>query len=110
MDDERVTADMASLAAEIRKSLRDNFDEVSTFHMVTAQVLGVGEEAGEFVGAFRRYMGWARRSGSFAEMAEELADVVIMSWVAANYLGVDLTQEIDKKAEKIRTRGWKDPR
>lgn len=73
-----------------------------------AQVLNVVGEAGEFAEAYRRYTGHARRSGDIFETAEELADVVISSYVAAHRLGVDLDAAIADKGETIMTRGFKD--
>ena len=71
-----------------------------------AQVLCVAEEAGEFVGAYRRFMGMARRRGSHEEMSLELADVVISAFVAADICGIDLVDSIDFKLAKIFSRGW----
>jgi phosphoribosyl-ATP pyrophosphohydrolase len=69
-----------------------------------AQVLNVAEEAGEFTGAFRRWSGNARRKGTLAEVAEELADVVIAAFVAAAHLDVDLDDAIAAKWSKIQDR------
>jgi NTP pyrophosphatase (non-canonical NTP hydrolase) len=52
------------------------------------QTLAVAEEAGEFVGAWRRYVGLARRRGSLDEVRAELADVLIVSVVCAQYLNL----------------------
>lgn len=71
-----------------------------------AQVLCVAEEAGEFVGATRRYLGLARRTGLEEDMAAELADVVIASFTAAAALGIDLEQSIVEKLDKVFSRGW----
>ena len=46
-------------------------------------VMGVAEEAGEFVGAYLRWSGQSRRTGTREEMAEELADVVVTVFAAA---------------------------
>lgn len=48
------------------------------------------EEAGEFAGAYRRWRGYARRPGSREAMEEELVDVVISSFFAADDYGIDL--------------------
>ena len=111
MSEAFITSDqLGELAVEIKRNLTESFPDVTTYRMATGQVLGVSEEAGEFVGAFRRWSGLARRPGTFEDMAEELADVIIMSWVASHYLGIDLPDTILRKAERIRTRGWRDPR
>lgn len=73
-------------------------------------MLCVVEEAGEFAGAYRRWRGYARRPGSFEEMAEELADVVISAFFAADDYGVDLDAEIRVKVAKIFERAWKEAR
>lgn len=75
-----------------------------------AAALCVVEEAGEFAGAYRRWRGYARRPGSFHEMAEELADVVIAAFFAADDYGVDLESEIRVKVAGIFSRSWKEPR
>jgi NTP pyrophosphatase (non-canonical NTP hydrolase) len=72
------------------------------------QVLATGEEAGEFLGAYRRWIGAARRVGTFEEMAEEVADVVIAAHVACHYLGIDIEEAVARKAEKIFSRWWKE--
>jgi NTP pyrophosphatase (non-canonical NTP hydrolase) len=72
-----------------------------------AQVYAVAEEAGEFVGAMRRWRGMARRSGTEEEAQNELADVIISSYVMANIMGWDLDDLISRKLGKILTRGWK---
>lgn len=76
----------------------------------TRQVLALAEEAGEFVGAYRRWAGEARRTGTFDEMASELADVVITAFVTATELGVDLRAAITKKWTVLHERGWRDSR
>jgi NTP pyrophosphatase (non-canonical NTP hydrolase) len=87
--------------------LREHFPG---FSLETLQVTGLAEEAGEFVGAWRRWKGMARRTGTKEEMEEELADVVITAYTAAYVLDSDLNDAIQKKLEKVFTRGWKDPR
>lgn len=74
------------------------------------QVIALAEEAGEFAGAYRRYHGLARRSGTFEDMAEELADVVITAFVTAVVLRIDLDHHIERKLRTITTRGWRDQR
>jgi len=68
----------------------------------------VAEEAGEFVGAWRRYYGWARRSGTKGDMASELADLIIVTFIAAEVTDIDVMAALESKLEKIYTRGWKD--
>ncbi|MFI0487476.1 hypothetical protein [Actinomadura sp. 9N215] len=49
-------------------------------------MLGLAEEAGEFVGAYRRAAGMARRTGGWDQVRDELADVAITAHVTANVL------------------------
>lgn len=70
-------------------------------------VSGLAEEVGEFVGAYHRYSGAARRQGGKREVATELADVVICAYTAAHVLGVDLDKAVRDKLAIIFTRGWR---
>jgi len=54
------------------------------------QAMCLIEEAGELVGAYRRWAGMARRAGTFNDVADEFADVAITTAVAAHDLGVVL--------------------
>lgn len=74
------------------------------------QVLGIAEEAGEFVGAFRRWQGLARRSGTREEVLEELADVIIVSLVMCERLGEDIGEVLGRKLQTIFSRGWREVR
>jgi NTP pyrophosphatase (non-canonical NTP hydrolase) len=78
-----------------------------TKNLEVQQVLCVAEEAGEFVGAYRRWSGMARRPGPFSDVEEELADVVITSFVMASVLEINLSAAMERKLEKIHTRGWR---
>lgn len=98
---------LADLAAEINGHLAEHFDPDTR---CAGQALALAEEAGEFTGAFRRWAGLARRTGTWADMVTELADVVITAYVTADVLGIDLGAAITTKAEIIMTRGWRDPR
>lgn len=93
-------------ASVIVECLRSNgFDGE---HAVNRQVLALAEEVGEFVGAYRRWSGQARRTGTAREMHEELADVVITAFVTAHELGVDIEPVIAAKLAIIHTRGWRE--
>lgn len=72
------------------------------------QMLCLTEEAGECAGAYRRWIGGARRSGSRRDFEEELADVVIVAYVLAHYTGTDLPSAIYQKLQKIYSRGWQE--
>jgi NTP pyrophosphatase (non-canonical NTP hydrolase) len=70
----------------------------------------VGEESGEVLGAYLRATGWARRPGSFDDLDEELADVVISAFLVAISNGRNLPAAIERKAEKVFARGWRQDR
>lgn len=72
------------------------------------QVIALVEEAGEFAGAYRRWTGAARRSGTFADVADELADVVICANTTARRLGIDLDAAVESKLARMMIRGAKD--
>ncbi|MGH3882889.1 MAG: hypothetical protein ACRDRC_05730 [Pseudonocardiaceae bacterium] len=78
--------------------------------LLMRQGLAIAEEAGETVGALRRYLGVARRTGTLDDVATELADVVITAYTTAHRLGIDLPAAIDTKTQIIFSRGWRDPR
>lgn len=92
-------------AHEIVKNLRENGFDAEQGQV--RQVLNLAEEVGEFVGAYRRWAGQARRSGTAEEMHAELADVVITAFVTAEEFGVDLEELISAKLEKVFSRGWR---
>ena len=74
------------------------------------QAIALVEEAGEFIGAFRRWKGMARRTGTETEVQEELADVIITAFVTAQEFGWDINEIIQDKLGELHTRGWRDPR
>jgi NTP pyrophosphatase (non-canonical NTP hydrolase) len=97
-----LTADARFIAESITES--GHFPESEAKQR---QVIALAEEAGEFVGAARRYMGMARRNGTFEEMEDELADVIITGYVTAHVFGSDLNSAIHRKLIEIYSRGWK---
>ena len=100
-----VLGDLPAVAAYISESLKaSGFTEKP--HLWQALVLA--EEAGEFVGAVRRYYGAARRAGSLDDVRMEAADVVLAMFVAACEIGFDLTEAINEKLGAIYSRGWRD--
>lgn len=70
------------------------------------QAFSVAEEAGEFIGEYRRYKGFARRPGDREQMLSELSDVMISSMLMFRLLGEDPEQHIKTKLKKIVTRGY----
>lgn len=103
---DRIAGELPRHAAVIAECLRRNGFEPA--EAVNRQVLGLAEETGEFVGAYRRWSGQARRSGTAEEMHEELADVIITAFVTACELGVDIDAVITAKLRKIHARGWRE--
>lgn len=100
-------ADLPLLAHDIVRELEKHWDR-SDLPMM--QVWALAEESGEFVGAARRFFGYARRTGPFADVESELADVVVTAFVTAHVLGINLADVIDRKSKVMFSRPWKDPR
>lgn len=71
-----------------------------------SQMTTVVEEAGEFAKAYRRWRGFARQSGSLSEVTEELADVIIASFLMFAVLDSDAQIHIKAKLYKVITRGY----
>ncbi|WP_192808906.1 MazG nucleotide pyrophosphohydrolase domain-containing protein [Actinomadura montaniterrae] len=102
---EKVPANLTDLAAVVAENIRQHFPAEEERHR---QVLALAEEVGEFVGAYRRWAGMARRTGDFSDIQEELADVVITAYVTAHVLDIDLETAWRAKAQRVLTRGWRD--
>jgi NTP pyrophosphatase (non-canonical NTP hydrolase) len=66
----------------------------------------VAEEAGEFLGEWRRLQGFARRAGDRGKMLEELSDVVISALVMFWNLGENPEDHVRAKLLKIISRGY----
>jgi len=98
-------SDLHDLAVENVKKIRENFPSND---LPVQQVLCLAEEAGELVGAYRRWAGMARRTGTWEDVQAELADVVITAYVTAQVLGIDLDAAWRAKAGVIASRGWRD--
>lgn len=100
--------DLKHAAEDIYMGVREKLG-LDRQDMQIAQVLCVAEEAGEFVGAYRRWVGMARRNGPIEDVQAELADVVISAYCAAEALEFDLDSAIAEKLGVVMTRGWKEP-
>jgi NTP pyrophosphatase (non-canonical NTP hydrolase) len=87
----------------IAQRVRDRHADPRT--CLDTQVLCLAEEVGEAVQAYRRATGRARSEGSWADVAEELADIVIVTRVTAELAGIDLDAAIKSKLETIKARG-----
>lgn len=70
------------------------------------QALCIAEEAGELVGAYRRFSGKARRKGSLEDVRNEIADVLITTSIFARLLGIDIDAAVEDKLDIIYSRGW----
>jgi NTP pyrophosphatase (non-canonical NTP hydrolase) len=91
------------LNKELDANLRDGEPSPLELH-----ALQVAEEAGEAVGAYRRYSGTARRSGTLGELAKELADVLISTACFARRAGLSTEDIVGEKLTEIYARGWKE--
>lgn len=98
---------LAELAERITSVLREHFP---ADREAERQVLALGEEVGEFLGAYSRWAGMARRTGPWSDVCAERADVAITAYVVAAHLGIDLDAAIEAKTAVIFSRPWKDPR
>ena len=98
--------DLREIAAELIPYFPQLQVDEHTARLVTT--LSIAEEAGELVGAVRRYLGHARRSGDIEDIEQELADIVITAFVMAELFDIDLPAAIDGKLGVIYSRGWKE--
>lgn len=100
---------LPDLTADINRKLAEaGFPESES---LTRQMLAMGEEIGEFLGAVRRFHGMARRRGTWDDVLNEWADVVITAFVTANTLGLTRSQmetALQSKLDVIFSRGWHD--
>ena len=60
----------------------------------------MAEEAGELIGAYRRWAGKARRTGTRRELEDEIADVLIVTACFAERAGIDLDAAIARQARR----------
>jgi len=95
------------IVAELAKVIMEKCREHNAGGTEQAQCMAISEEAGEFIGAMRRWRGMARRTGTEDEAKKELADLVITAYGMADVMGWNLDALIEAKAEIILTRGWK---
>lgn len=102
IDLEKIAADLDARLTENRRPAMN--DE----NIRLIQALCVAEEAGELVGAFRRYSGMARRAGTIEELSGEVADVIIVTCVFALRMGISVEEALKGKLGVIYSRGWKE--
>lgn len=102
--------DLARIAAGIQSALRENrANGLTDDNALDVTALTVAEEAGELIGAYRRWSGHARRSGTLEDVAGEVADVLITTAIFAHLAGIDINEAVRTKVERIYSRGWKEP-
>jgi NTP pyrophosphatase (non-canonical NTP hydrolase) len=97
--------DLLGSAVIIRNELDKHFDPATAAYR---QVMCTGEEAGEFIKAYRQWAGLARQKGTRKKVEEELADIIITAYVTAVVLGIDLDEAVEDKLQDVLTRGWKE--
>jgi NTP pyrophosphatase (non-canonical NTP hydrolase) len=74
--------------------------------------LKLGEEYGEFLKEFNRLNVWKRKDKIIDEvatekaMAEELADVILVSLIIGRQLNIDVEEELSRKIDKLKTRKY----
>lgn len=95
----------ARLQDELSLNRREGMEDQD---LLDLQALCVAEEAGELVGAYRRWAGKARRLGSKAALADEVADMLIVTAVFAHVAGIDIEEAVAAKAARIYSRGWRE--
>lgn len=71
------------------------------------QAVVLAEETGEALRAYRRATGQGRTEGTWDEVAEELADVIISAQVLAAVVNIDLDKAVETKLAKVVKRGIK---
>jgi NTP pyrophosphatase (non-canonical NTP hydrolase) len=102
-------ADLRQIARHLDVQLRANRrPAITDASALDVQALCVAEEAGELVGAYRRWAGKARRTGTRRELEDEVADVLIVTAVFAERAGIDLDAAIAAKLTVIYSRGWRE--
>jgi NTP pyrophosphatase (non-canonical NTP hydrolase) len=101
---------LAQIGREVQAALRANrANGLTDENALDVTALSVAEEAGELIGAYRRWSGHARRSGTLAELAAEVADVLIVTSIFAELAGIDVNEAVRAKVAKIYSRGWREP-
>lgn len=106
---------LPNIIVELVGELRDHARQgASDTEWMDQQAMCVAEEAGEFVGAYRRWRGFARRAGSPEDVENELADVIVSTccmmelWLRKYPVGnpASITDLIATKLNMIFSRGW----
>lgn len=104
-----MSPDLQAIARELDKHLTANRrDAITDESRLDVQAICVAEEAGELMGAYRRWAGKARRTGTFEELEAELADLLIVTAVFAERLGISISDAVAAKLAVIYERGWRE--
>ena len=102
-------ADLRQIARHLEARLRaSRRPAITDANAQDVQALCVAEEAGELVGAYRRWAGKARRTGTRRELEDEVADVLIVTACFAERAGIDLNAAVAAKLTVIYSRGWRE--
>jgi NTP pyrophosphatase (non-canonical NTP hydrolase) len=113
LDQDRVrpapAADLRQIARDLEAQLHANRrPAITDANQLDVQALCVAEEAGELVGAYRRWVGKARRTGTRRDLEDEIADVLIVTACFAERAGIDLNAALAAKLTVIYSRGWRE--
>jgi NTP pyrophosphatase (non-canonical NTP hydrolase) len=101
--------DLAGIAEKLDTELTlSRRPGITDENILDLQAICVAEEAGELLGAYRRCSGRARRAGTRQEVADEIADVLIVTAVFARRFGTDIDTAVQDKLRVIYARGWKE--
>jgi NTP pyrophosphatase (non-canonical NTP hydrolase) len=104
-----VNVNLKEIAHDLQRELKANRRPgITDDNHPDVQALCVAEEAGELIGAYRRYVGKARRNGTLEELSHEVADVLIVTACFAEVMDIDLDQAIEAKLKVIYSRGWRE--
>lgn len=98
--------DLQQIARDLVSALDESRPDYE--HSLNLQAICVAEEAGEVLGAYRRWSGQARRGGTKAELEDEIADLLIVTAVFAERAEIIISKAVSAKLEKIYSRGWKE--
>jgi NTP pyrophosphatase (non-canonical NTP hydrolase) len=101
--------ELQGIAIQLDHDLRANrCPGITDANQLDVQALCVAEEAGELVGAYRRYAGKARLAGTLREVEDEVAYVLIVTAVFAERAGIDINAAVARKLTVIYSRGWRE--
>lgn len=95
--------DLQKIVSDLNDALHENCPQQDGLDVAA---ICVSEEAGELIGAYRRWSGRARRKGTFEEVEKEVADLLITTLLFAIRAGIDIDKAIKSKLDNIYSRGW----